>query len=64
MQPQWHPLTGRVAPILFKALCIASFGVSTLQNMWDATETDVTWKAERQALVARFNNMNVVVSDL
>jgi hypothetical protein len=32
--------------------------------MWDATKTDEAWKEEREALVARFNNMNVVVNDL
>ena len=62
MQSQWYPPKDPVASILFRELCIASFGVSTLQHIWDATETDRAWREEREALVSRFNNMNVVVS--
>jgi len=66
MPLHWHGPEGRIASILFKGLCIVSFGRSTLKHTWKVcrVENNAGWKEEKEALIARINNMNVVVCDL
>ncbi|KAF8804922.1 hypothetical protein BYT27DRAFT_7105890 [Phlegmacium glaucopus] len=61
MPAHWDTPKGRVASIFFKALCIVSFGRSTLQHTWNVSEKgDKDWKEEKEALLARINNLSIV----
>src|SRR6266545_6778323 len=66
MHPHWGTPGGSVASILFKGLCIVSFGRLTLEHTWNVIQVgrNTAWKEEKEALIARINNMNVVVCDL
>ena len=59
----WETPDNRVASMLFKALCVASFGRTTLDNIWDVIqpENGEGWKEEMKTLKDRMDNMNVVV---
>ncbi|KDR74686.1 hypothetical protein GALMADRAFT_141040 [Galerina marginata CBS 339.88] len=65
MPKNWNAPTGLGVSMLFKLLCIGSFGRSTLQRLWDVIQVKGEgkvdeWKEEREALVSRTTNMGVV----
>jgi hypothetical protein len=59
----WKKPDAFVTSILFRALCIASFGRSTLQHTWHVIQlgNGEDWQTEKDILTGRMNNMNVVV---